>query len=250
VEEEEGDLKMKIINKKDNQITFTAEIDESLANAMRRYLNQIPIIAIDEVEISKNDSPLYDETIAHRVGLIPLKMNKLIDEKTVSELKLSVKDEGMVYSGELTGGIKVVYDKIPITSLRKGQELEFVATAKIGKGAKHPKFSPGLMFYRNVVDIKVNKDVPKEVVDVCPQKIFELKNEKLIVKDNSKCDMCEVCVELCKKKGKKDTISLIPTKKLMITLESWGQLPVEEIIKKSIEVLKKDLKEVSKKISK
>lgn len=241
---------MKIINKKDKEITFTAQINESLANAIRRYLNQVPIMAIDEIEISKNDSPLYDETIAHRVGLIPLEMNNSMDEKTVLELKLSVKKEGMVYSGELTGGIKVVYDEIPITSLRKGQELEFVATAKIGKGEKHPKFSPGLMFYRNVVDIKVNKDAPKEVVDICPQKIFELKNEKLIVKDNSKCDMCEVCVELCRKKDKKDAINLIPTKELMITLESWGQLPIKEIIKKSIEALKKDLKEVSKKISK
>ena len=241
---------MEIINKKENQITFTAEIDESLANVIRRYLNQIPIMAIDELEISKNDSPLYDETIAHRVGLIPLKMDKLMDEKTITKLKLSAKNEGMVYSGELTGGIKVIYDEIPITSLKKGQELEFVATVKVGKGVKHPKFSPGLMFYRNVVDIKIDKDCPKEIIDICPQKVFELKNEKLIVKDSSKCDMCEVCVEACKKKNKKDAISLVPTKNLMITIESWGQLPVEEIIKESIEVLKKDLKEISKKISK
>ena len=53
---------MKIIDKKDNQITFSAEVDESLANAVRRYVDQIPILAIDEVEISKNDSPLYDES--------------------------------------------------------------------------------------------------------------------------------------------------------------------------------------------
>jgi len=51
---------MKLIEKKKNQITFTAEIDESLANAVRRYLDQIPILAIDEVDISKNDSALYD----------------------------------------------------------------------------------------------------------------------------------------------------------------------------------------------
>ena len=72
---------MKIINKKNNQMTFSAEIDESLANAIRRYVDQIPILAIDEVEISKNDSPLYDETVAHRIGLIPLKMEKTISEK-------------------------------------------------------------------------------------------------------------------------------------------------------------------------
>jgi DNA-directed RNA polymerase subunit D len=240
---------MKIINKKDKQITFTAEIDESLANSVRRYLNQIQVIAIDEIEISKNDSPLYDETIAHRIGLIPLKMDKLMDAKTVIKLKLIAKKEGMVYSGELTGKIKVVHDQIPITSLKKGQELEIIATAKVGKGSKHSKFSPGLMFYKNVVDIQIDKNCPQEVINICPQKILKTENGKIIVEDNYKCDMCEACVELCKKQGK-DSIKLIPTKELTITLESFGQLTIEEIFKKSIEALKKDLTIVAKKINK
>ena len=238
---------MEIINKKNNQITFVAEIDESLANAIRRCLNQIPIIAIDEVEISKNDSPLYDETIAHRIGLIPLKMSKLTD--TIDKLNLSVKKEGMVYSEKFIGGLKVVYDKIPITSLKKGQELELIATAKVGKGEEHAKFSPGLMFYRNVVDIKIEKDCPQEVINICPQKILKLENGKIIVNDNYKCDMCEACVELCEKQRKK-SIKLIPTKELIITLESFGQLTIEEILKGSIKELKKDLAEFSKKIGK
>jgi len=240
---------MKIITKEDNQIKFVSEIDESLANAIRRCLNQIPIIAIDEVEISKNDSPLYDETIAHRIGLIPLKMDKLTDKKTVEKLKLSVKKEGMVYSEELTGGAKVIYGKIPITSLKKGQELELVATTRVGKGKEHAKFSPGLMFYRNITDIKIDKNCPQEVIKVCPQKILKAENGKIIVGENYKCDMCEACVELCEKQGK-DSINLIPTKELMITLESFGQLTVEEILKKSIKELKKELVEVSKKMGK
>ncbi len=238
---------MKIINKKNNQITFTAEIEESLANAVRRCVNQVPVLAIDEVEILKNDSPLYDETISHRMGLIPLTMDKPVNEKTVAKLKLSTKKEGMVCSELLVGDVKVVYDKIPITSLKKGQELEIVATAKVGKGIEHARFSPGLMFYRNIIELKIDKDCSKEVVDVCPQKILKTENGKIIVEDNYKCDMCEACVDLCEKQGK-DSIKLIPTKELTITLESFGQLSVEEIFKKSIEVLKKDLKEVSKKI--
>lgn len=240
---------MKIINKKNNQIIFEAEIDESLANAIRRYLNQIPIMAIEELEILKNDSPLYDETIAHRIGLIPLKMDKSMNKKTVVQLKLSTKKEGIVYSGELMGKTKIVYDKIPITSLKKGQELELVATAKIGEGSKHPKFSPGLMFYRNVVDIKIDKNCPPEVVEICPQKILKIENGQIIAKDSYKCDSCEACVELCKKQ-KRDSIKFVPTNNLIITLESFGQLSVEEIFKESIEVLKKDLDNISKKINK
>ncbi len=238
---------MKIINKKNNQITFIAEIDESLANAIRRYLSQIPILAVDEIEISRNDSPLYDETIAHRIGLIPLKMDKTANEKKDVKLKLDTKKEGMVYSKELIGNVKPVYEEIPITSLNKGQELEIVATAKVGRGKEHSKFSPGLMFYRNIVDVKIDKNCPREIVNVCPQKILKLENGKIIVKDNYKCDMCEACVEICKQK---DLIKLVPTKELIISLESFGQLSVEEIFKKSVEILKKDLKDVSKKVSK
>ena len=34
---------MKLVEKNKDQIVFLAEIDESLANAIRRYLNEIPI---------------------------------------------------------------------------------------------------------------------------------------------------------------------------------------------------------------
>jgi DNA-directed RNA polymerase subunit D len=242
-------ITMKIIEKKENQITFSAEIEESLINAIRRYLNQIPILAIDESEISRNDSPLFDEVVSHRLGLVPLEMDKVIKEGEEIKLKLSVNKEGYVYSGELKGKVKPVYDKIPITSLNKGQELEITAIAKIGKGSDHAKFSPGLIFYRNIVDIKIDKDCPKEVVEICPQKILTNESGKVTVTDSIKCDMCEACTEVCQKM-KKDSIKLIPTKELMVTLESFGQLSVEELFNKSISVLKKDLAEVSKKISK
>jgi len=240
---------MKLINKKDNQITFTAEVDESLANAIRRYLNQILVLAIDEVEISKNDSPLYDETIAHRLGLIPLKMDKASDEKTTEEITLVADKEGVVYSGEMKGHVKPAYENMPITVLKKGQELEILATAKTGKGSKHSKFSPGLMFYRNFIDIKIDKNCPEGVIDVCPQRILKLENNKIVSIDEYKCDMCEACVDFCKKKGK-GSIELIPKKELVVTIESFGQLTTEEIFKKAIKALKEDLTEVAKKISK
>lgn len=240
---------MKLINKKENQIVFSAEIDESLANAIRRYVDQIPILAIDDVEISKNDSPLYDETIAHRIGLIPLKMEKGVNEKTEEQISLVAKKEGLLYSEEIKGKIKPVYDKIPITLLKKGQELEILGTARVGKGSRHVKFSPGLMFYRNGVKLKIDKDCPKEVVNVCPAKILKMDGGKISVIDEDKCDMCEACVEYCKKQGK-NGIELIPTKEMVISVESFGQISQEEIFKRAIEVLKEDLEEVAKKISK
>ena len=183
---------MKIIDKKDNQMIFKLEIDESLANAVRRYFSEIPILAVDSVEISKNDSALYDETIAHRIGLIPLKMDKPTPEKTIFKFKLDSTKEGNVYSGELKGGKGVVYDNIPITLLNKGQELKLVATACLGKGSQHSRFSPGLMFYHDADEDSSNE--------------------------------------------------------LVINLESFGQLPVRDIFIEAIDVLKKDLASVSKKV--
>jgi len=51
---------MKIIQKTREKVIFSCEIEESLANALRRSIDEIPILAVDEVEIHKNDSVLYD----------------------------------------------------------------------------------------------------------------------------------------------------------------------------------------------
>jgi len=236
---------MEIIEKKENKINFLAEADETLLNSIRRYVNQIPVLAVDELEISKNDSPLYDETIAHRVGLIPLKNSGKDGEK----LKLNVKKEGTVYSEELKGNLKVVYEKIPITLLDKGQEISFTATVKKGKGSEHSKFSSGLIFYRNLFEIKIDKNCPKEVISSCPKDILKLKDGKIVAEDSFKCDFCGACEEYCEKIGK-EGIKINPTQKLFVTVESFGQLSVEDIFKKSIEILKKDLAEISKKLGK
>lgn len=240
---------MKLVEKNKEKIIFTAELDESLANSIRRYVLHVPIIAIDEVEISKNDSPLYDETIAHRLGLIPLEMDKSYNEKTLIKLKLHSKKEGMVYSGELKGQIKPVYDNIPITSLNKNQELELVSIAKLGEGISHAKFSPGLMFYRNVENIKVERDCPREIIEICPKKVFNSKDGKVFVEDALSCDSCEACLDYAKKKGK-EFVKIELSKELLITIESFGQMSPEEIFKKSIEVLGKDLASLQKQIEK
>lgn len=235
---------MKLINKKNNQMIFSLEAEVTLANAIRRYLNHVPIIAIDEIEISQNDSALYDETIAHRMGLIPLKTGKKISEKSTSELKLDSKKEGNVLSGELVGGVEVIYKEIPITVLGKGQELKLTATTKVGRGNEHSKFSPGIMFYRNVTEIELDKSLLNEIKIICPDAEIKEKGDKIIIIDNKAKEICDVCEGIGKKAGKPAETKL--SKELIITLESFGQMDVEDILEKSIEELKKDLSEVEK----
>ena len=238
---------MELIEKKTNKIVFKAEMEESITNAIRRYLGHIPILAVDEVEISKNDSPLYDETIAHRIGLIPLKTEKSVNEKTTASLKLSTEKEGTIYSGQLKGGVKVVYDKIPITILNKGQEFELTAHARAGRGVEHAKFSAGLMFYRNFASAKIEKDCPQEILESSKKNMIKTEGGKIVIQDVYGNDVCEAAIEKYMKEGKTQ-IEIIPSNELIITVESFGQMDADDMFKKSIEVLKKDLELVEKKI--
>ncbi|XP_074320115.1 uncharacterized protein LOC141656924 [Silene latifolia] len=51
-------------------------IDAALANAFRRILiSEVPTMAIEKVLIANNTSVVQDEVLAHRLGLIPLKVD-------------------------------------------------------------------------------------------------------------------------------------------------------------------------------
>ena len=235
---------MEIIEKKENQMIIKAKIEEELANAIRRSVNKIPIVAIEDVEISKNDSPLYDETVAHRLGLIPLKLKKF-NEKKPFELNLDAKGEGFVYSGDMKGDIEVVYDKIPITYLKKGEVVKILATTKENTASEHARFSPGFIFYKNIAEIKLESNCPKEIIDICPKKVFNENAGKIKIENKDKCNLCGLCVEYCKKQGK-DFIDVKPSDELLIAIESFGQINSRDIFEKSVEILKKNLNEFSK----
>ena len=252
---------MKIIEKSEDKISFSEEMNESLANAIRRSSLEIPILAIDEIEFIKNDSVLYDEVLALRFGLIPLKMEKdmVLQEKCSCkgkgcskcqiQLKLQAKGPCTVYAKDLKGKAEVVYEEMPAVVLVEEQELELIATAKLGKGIEHTKFSPGLVYYRNVAEIEIkemNKELAEKCFSVCPKKVFEIDKDKLKIKNIYNCDLCEACVEACKMQNKEEAIKISPGKEIIFNIEPWGQISAREILEGAVKALKENLKIVEK----
>ena len=154
-------MKIDDVKKDGEKLQFKIkDTDLSFVNAIRRLCTEsVPVLAVDTVEFTKNDSVLYDEIIAHRIGLIPLKTNiksfKLREDcscedkecnKCMVKLKLSVKGKEVSSKDMKSTGVEIPFD-MPITKLTQEQELEFVAEAKLGVGKEHAKFIPGLIFH-------------------------------------------------------------------------------------------------------
>ena len=76
-------MEMKIMYLDEETIVFDLiGIDVSIANALRRILlAEVPTMAIESVYIQDNTSILQDEVLAHRLGLIPIKVDpRLFDD--------------------------------------------------------------------------------------------------------------------------------------------------------------------------
>jgi DNA-directed RNA polymerase subunit D len=160
--------------------------------------------------------------------------------KCTIQLKLKANGPCVVYAGDFKGKADVVYEKMPIVILREEQELELVAFARLGKGREHAKFSPGLVYYRNLADIEIkNCNGCKKCVEACPLGLISCE-KKAEVKDVWKCDMCNSCAEKC------DAIKITPSEELIFFIESWGQIEAKDIFNQAIDVLRDNLKIVEK----
>jgi DNA-directed RNA polymerase subunit D len=235
---------MEYIGKTKNKYAFSTKINETLANALRRSVNRVPVIAVDELKISKNDSSLYDETVAHRIGLIPLKMEKSYKDGDAHKLKLKVKKSGMVYSGDIKGDAEVVYDTMPILLLHEGQEVDIEMTTKLGIAEDHAKFSPGLIFYREMYEITLNKKFAESIKRIFPNNKIKEKGDKIIIVDDQITSLADYCEALGEKSGEKTELK--ETGELVFVVESFGQLEAREILEKAIDALEKDFKEFLK----
>jgi DNA-directed RNA polymerase subunit D len=213
------------------QTVLVENTDHVLLNSFRRIVGyNISIYAIDEIDFVENDSVIYDEFLANRVGLIPIVTPK---ENTGKKVTFTLEKEGpcTVYSKDLISNdkdIKVVYDTIPLTKLEENQKLLFDAHAILGEGRIHSKFTPAIVGYQQLTNLKVLRgcDACEACLNACPNNNLKLVAKKPVIIDNNKCAACRACVDACPK----DCLTLEDTDNYLLTIETIGQCSIEDLL--------------------
>lgn len=261
-------VEVKLLEKNEREIRlFVKGVDVPYVNALRRIiLSEVPCMAIDEIVILENSSIIQDETIAHRLGLVPLRTD--LDSYNLPEdcscksefgcnlcrvtLMLNAEaKEGTraVYSGELISENKEVVpvsDKIPLVKLAKEQELRLEAYARLGKGKNHAKWQPVSMcsykYYPKITVSSKHCDACGKCVEICPKKVLGKAENKINVRDLMACTLCQDCVESCPHDPKAIEVGW-EQDTFVFGLESTGALSPERTISEAVRVLDRQLKE-------
>ncbi|MBI4018030.1 MAG: DNA-directed RNA polymerase subunit D [Candidatus Aenigmarchaeota archaeon] len=162
-------MKLRILDNSDKRVSFVLEeSDAGFANALRRIMaNEIPTMAVENVDFEENSSGAFDEIIAHRIGLVPLTYNRKIhrtkddckcDGKGCSqcEVVLALEKTGpcMVKAGDFKStddSVQPTDPEIPIVELFENQRLKLEATAQLGFGKEHAKWQAAVVGYKNPV---------------------------------------------------------------------------------------------------
>jgi len=262
-------MEVKILEINDLSIRFILRgMPIPIANALRRIMiAQVPTLAIEDVFMIENSSPMDDEVLAHRLGLIPLKadpdayvlpeecgcQSELGCAKCSVLLTLDVEASDSVrtvHSGELKSSapeVIPVSDKIPLVKLAPGQRLQLEAYARLGRGETHAKWQPTSACtykYLPVVSIDYKKcDACKKCVDVCPKDVLKVDEDKLIIVDLERCSLCKDCEKVCpqhpsaiKVGWAKDAVEFF--------VESAGALKPERIVGDAIKILRNKTEEL------
>jgi DNA-directed RNA polymerase subunit D len=249
-------------------VLLIEDIKPYFVNSIRRImLSELPKLAVHDVVIYDNTSPLFDEIISHRLGLIPiptdLSLLSFRDEcvckgkgcpNCTVRYTLSKEGEGVVLSGDLQPEEKswsITEDKIPIVELYNDQRLILEVEAVLGHGRDHAKWqpvqSPGYVLSPTIEIDKKRINEVKEFIEKLPEGLVALKKDELKIADISKIPVLESYMD----KYKVDfiTINRDPSK-IIFRFETDGSLKAEDVLKESAKILEDKYAELGKLLKK
>ncbi len=248
-------------DKKKGKLSFLLKgSDEVLANTIRRLvIEEVPTLAVEDLEIKENNSALYDEMLGLRLGLIPIKTDlksyNLKDDCKCNnqgcaqcELVLTLKasKKGMVTAGEAVSTdpkCTFVYPEMPVVKLLSKQKIDVTMKAVLGQGKQHAKWAPGMAFYKKEPQLTVGKVKHSELLaQKCTDGVLEISGSKVKVNSDKLYDsnLLEFYSEL------DQGIELSYTDNIIFYLESWGQLGCKEILHQAVEILKNKIESMEK----
>ncbi len=252
-------MDVEILSKVGQSLSFVlSDVDVAVANALRRtMMANVPVLAIEDVRFIDNTSSLYDEMVAHRVGLVPIKTDldlyNFRDECSCEDgcpsctltLSLKVEGPGVALSNDLKsqGEVATSISDIPIVKLGPSQRLEIEADAILGLGSEHAKWQACVATYKYYPVIEVSGDCDEcgECVEACPRDVLGIKRNKLKVLNERECILCNSCVEICES----NSISVRGDEgRFIFSVESNGSLEPEKIFSKACDILVAKSKEL------
>ncbi len=141
----------------DTTVEFDIEgVSVEFANALRRtMIGDVPTLAVEDVSITANDSGLFDEILAHRLGMTPFTVdldNHVMtadcdcdDGCTKCEVSMALQQEGpgTVTADDISIPAEDVEPANPetrIVDLKEDRELDMELTAQLGRGKDHAKW--------------------------------------------------------------------------------------------------------------
>ncbi len=174
-----------------------------LVNAVRRaILAEVPVMAIEWVYVTRNDSALFNEMLSHKLGLLVLKSNKAVEKYLPPEecradiecgedpacvdvfitkkpecfvrmvLKKSNPPEDSVSLLPVKASdiesedpdVYPVHGDTELTILASGQSIDVEMFARLGRGKEHAKFIPAVVALKYVPVIKYDS---RRINDEC-----------------------------------------------------------------------------------
>lgn len=250
-------MKIKVISRKGENLRFLLEgTNAAFANTLRRIMtSEIPNMTIDVVEFQDNTSALFDEIIAHRLGMLPLrfdpdKFNMPNECKCEGKgcpscqvfFALEKTGPAMVYSSDLkpsNKNVRPTSPDFPVVKLLKNQHLKLEATARLGTGREHAKFQAANVSYSYLPVLEASgSEDSKKAIGACPKGIVETKNRKLVITEPFECDECNACED-----ASGGSVKVVgDSTKFVFRVESISGLAPEYIIGKAVEILEEKAK--------
>ena len=202
------------------------DADPAFVNALRRtLLTDVPKMAIEDVEFHlgpiraedgkeyESVAPLFDEIIAHRLGLIPIPtdLGMFVPKATCPNChgegcpnctiiySLNRRGPGIVQSGDLEPigdpKLKPKDPGIPIVKLGDGQALLVYATAVLGTAREHAKWQVthgvGYQFVPVLKAGGKSFEADEAKAPVCVDHMLKPANEEITVELRPDCKVCK-----------------------------------------------------------